>query len=292
MRRRNRTSKISVRMVAGPGGPGSSYGYANESTADSRAAAAVVQQEMNNVQKLKRLSLGATSTLDPDLPSQFAWYDESNTPSRSPSSPSSLSSSSSSSDAPPPAVPPKSPTHASSSSSSSPTTSSDGTALPSHAAELLWVPANVHPELAPQEWKSFVQHKVDEIRQKTVPQSSRSSLSNESTSEEGDNVTSSGSSPSRSPSASSASSLSRRNSLLSRQVRTQSEFRDGSDIIEERRTSQENNPQSLSRLSAQLRELGELESLAMDPFQLARSLSYGDLSARNNTPSGSPSLGG
>uniref|UniRef100_A0A060TFW2 ARAD1D17732p n=1 Tax=Blastobotrys adeninivorans TaxID=409370 RepID=A0A060TFW2_BLAAD len=280
MRRRNRTSKISVRMVAGPG---SSYGHANESTADSRAAAAVVQQEMNNVQKLKRLSLGATSTLDPDLPSQFAWYDDANGVSRSPSSPSSLASSSAS-DAPP--VPPKSPTHASSPSSP---TSGDGPIIPSHAAELLWVPANVHPELAPQEWKSFVQHKVAEIRQKTVPQSSRSSLSNESTSSEGDgngDGAGSGGSPSRSPSASSTSSLSRRNSLLSRQVRSQSEFRDGSDIIEERRTSQENNPQSLSRLSAQLRELGELESLAMDPFQLARSLSYGDLAARNNTPGG------
>ncbi|KAA8904424.1 hypothetical protein TRICI_005474 [Trichomonascus ciferrii] len=238
--------------------------YSNESAADSAAAAAVVQQEMNNVQTLKRLSMGALPTLDPDLPQMF-WLDD------SAGSPSSSSSSAGGENPPggneasqptsPPPVPPKSPTGLSEGDRLEAGGHGDGSSPinATHASQLLWVPAHVHPEIAPQEWKSFVQNKVAEIKA---------------------NVSSS---PSTGSDLVHSGSLNRRNSRLSLEINNQDEYRDGSEILQ-RRTSQDSN-QSISRLSAQLQTLGELESLAMDPFQLARSLSHSPMSSQAPPPS-------
>lgn len=241
--------------------------FSNESAADSAAAAAVVQQEMNNVQTLKRLSMGALSTIDPDLPQMFWLDDSAGSPSSSSSSstPPGGESSSGNNEASlsppptsPPPVPPKSPTDGDRSESGE---NNDGSSPinASHASQLLWVPAHVHPEIAPQEWKSFVQNKVAEIKA---------------------NVSSS---PNSGSDSEHSGSLNRRNSRLSLEISNQDEYRDGSEILQ-RRTSQDST-QSISRLSAQLQTLGELESLAMDPFQLARSLSHSPVSSQPPPPS-------
>ena len=144
------------------------HGFPHEN-ADSATAAAVVQQEMNNVQALKRLSIGAMSTLDPDLPQQLNWFEDKSSKSP-PISPTTTASNSEELRSPtsPTSAGPVSP-----SSTTSPVSSLSSTINPSHASQLLWVPAHVHPEIAPQEWKSFVQNKVAEIKA-TVPPSSSS----------------------------------------------------------------------------------------------------------------------
>lgn len=296
---------------------------------NAEVAAAVVAQEMHALKALKRLSIGALPTSDPDLPNYsqdlYRHSEANGTP------PSQNSPSSSPSSASPPSSPnlskpfnrnsikagspvfnsfdfssnapssrsiskspstgsttsskylqqqkaiknirrssstsiipsPKSPTFAESHDKSpnlSPTSELpnleiDSSQLSSHASELLWVPAHVHPELAPQEWKTFVQNKVAEIKAK-VSQSPSSSLSSD---------------PSRD------SSIHRRNSRLSGQIKDQESYTDGAEILEKRKSRDPLNDQhadpTIKSLSNQLKSLGELESLAMDPFQLARSLS-------------------
>ncbi|ANB12948.1 Zds1p [Sugiyamaella lignohabitans] len=342
-----RLSSTSTSPTMTPRRMSSTSTYSNEQ-ADSVAAAAVVAQEMSNVQALKRLSLGALPTLDPDLPQFSSFYNEANPPNMNrrslgngtppvpvvvPSgannhggSSSSSSSSASSRQNTPSPVPgnAKVSDDGQTATSSSPTSSPVGRSYSSgsayristpptgsprrtrssgqqplhvvtefsneessgnaengpispgsiissqHASQLLWVPANVHPELAPQEWKSFVQQKVAEIRATISPQQSPSSLSNEASDSDSQNEP---------VSPSSGAKLSRRNTRLSREISDQAEYTDGSDVLENKRKSRGaslSSPEdmtSLSSLSAQLKSLGELESLAMDPFQLARSLS-------------------
>lgn len=281
----------------------------SHSPTNAEAAAAVVAQEMNAVKTLKRLSIGALPTMDPDLPNYSAEIYRSSKES-SISSASSTSTTSSSpntsiqqnsfsykfapSESPPintfdfsnktPNIQSKyfSPSSASSSPSSSSSTqshdlasektlisSAEGSATdqsysgntsdinPSHASQLLWVPAHVHPELAPQEWKTFVQNKVAEIKASvSVPSSGTSE---------------------RSLSSGKSQNIHRRNSRLSRQIEDQDGYTDGADILEKRKSrdalSDQHTDPTIKSLSNQLKSLGELESLAMDPFQLARSLS-------------------
>lgn len=232
------------------------------SAANAEAAAAVVAQEMNAVQTLKRLSIGALPTIDPDLPNyssdiyrtasdptghsskgQVASYE----PSRY--KPNSRSSSNEFSFARNPV--------GDNSSKKKKTPEINA----SHASQLLWVPAHVHPELAPQEWKTFVQNKVAEIKaavsESSLPSASSLSADNSS--------------------SGTSSNIRRRNSRLSRQIKDQESYTDGADILEKRKsrdalTDQLSDP-TIESLSNQLKSLGELESLAMDPFQLARSLS-------------------
>lgn len=231
----------------------------NESNADSAAAAAaVVAQEMTNVQTLKRLSIGAMSALDPDLPqfnSSGYRVDEQAMPSHHNPQHNHQQQNHQNQQG-------VSQQHHTQSSSfqapTSPTSPSKSAEISaSQASQLLWVPANVHPELAPQEWKSFVQKKVAEIRETVSSHPQPSSLSNETTNEF----------PSR------ETSLKRRNSRLSKQINTQEGYTDGSEVLKRRSSTSSDGAQSISSLSAQLKTLGELESLAMDPFQLARSLS-------------------
>jgi hypothetical protein len=124
---------------------------------------------------------------------------------------------------------------------------------PSHDADeqdparMFWVPASVHPELAPQAFESFIQDRVKTIK--------RSSLSL-------------GSEPvpsSLSPASAEGGSLRRKKSMLSRQVNDSSGYQDGAERLERKRSSviHENG----------LPGLQELEDLAQDASSLARRLS-------------------
>lgn len=117
------------------------------------------------------------------------------------------------------------------------------------ASRLFWVPARLHPELAPKEFKSFLDSKAEQIRRRSgelsafaSPSSSRSSsLSVES--------------------ASTASSLRRKKSMLSRQIDSSVGYQDGADRLERKK--------SQSRRGAPLDpNLQELESLVANNSSL------------------------
>ncbi|KIW04266.1 hypothetical protein, variant [Verruconis gallopava] len=115
-------------------------------------------------------------------------------------------------------------------------------------ARMFWVPASVHPELAPKAFESFIQDRVKTIK--------RSSLS-----------MSSGVSSSLSPSSADGNgSLRRKKSMLSRQVKDGSGYQDGAERLERKRSS-------LHRDGGGLPSLQELEDLAQDPSSLVRRLS-------------------
>jgi hypothetical protein len=212
--------------MAGPDDPLAVSRRRSRQLGDSSDAAAVIEQEMENVQALKRLSIGAASTLDPDLPGFNPLYDEGAVVS--------------------PHSPPR-----------SPKSGGDSPEINAHqASELLWVPAAVHPELAPNQWREFVQHKVAEIKA-SVSKENKFRNANHT----GENHPDS-------------SGLSRRNSRLSRIISRQEEFTDGSEVLQQRQRRQSaESLQSIASLSAHLKSLGDLESLAADPFQLRRKLS-------------------
>ncbi|KIX05771.1 uncharacterized protein Z518_03743 [Rhinocladiella mackenziei CBS 650.93] len=90
------------------------------------------------------------------------------------------------------------------------------------SSRLFWVPARLHPELAPKEFKTFLEGKAEQIRRRsgelsafTTPSSSRSSsLSVESGS----------------------SGLRRKKSMLSRQIDSSVGYQDGADRLERKRS--------------------------------------------------------
>ena len=117
------------------------------------------------------------------------------------------------------------------------------------ASRLFWVPARLHPELAPKEFKSFLDSKAEQIRRRsgelsafTSPSSSRpSSLSVESTG--------------------SAGGLRRKKSMLSRQIDSSVGYQDGADRLERKK--------SQSRRGTPLDpNLQELESLVANNSSL------------------------
>ncbi|KAJ5125872.1 hypothetical protein N7448_005185, partial [Penicillium atrosanguineum] len=81
------------------------------------------------------------------------------------------------------------------------------------ASRLFWVPASLHPELAPKEFKSFLESKADLIKRKSGDYSSLG--------------------PER---QGSSSSLRRKRSMLSRQIDDSSGFQDGADRLERQRS--------------------------------------------------------
>jgi hypothetical protein len=237
----------------------------NSDSNSSATAAAMMAQEMSAVQALKRLSIGASLALDPDLPNYSSGMYRSGSMSSISNNSYRTSKDSSGFDF----------------SSSRPTRSISAPSVPSfsqarremsqnsqrpeinskQASQLLWVPAHVHPEIAPQQWKSFVQNKLAEI------QASQESKSESSTTR------------SRSSSVSSVNS-NRRYSRLSRQFDNQDSYTDGADVLEKRRSTdssvQQAHDPTIQSLSHQLESLGELEGWSVDPAQLARSLSNSD----------------
>lgn len=215
------------------------------------AATAVMAQEMSAVQALKRLSIGALPTLDPDLPNYNEESGFTTSPRNSIISP---TSDRLSFEFPSPG--------SESSTSGSYSQRQQPEIDASQASQLLWVPAHVHPEIAPQQFKNFVQDKLAEIR------SSTSSASN-------------------SRSNSTSSRIIRRNSSLSRQIKDQEGYTDGADVLEKRRSvdalSQPTDP-TIRSLSHQLESLGELEGWSVDPYELVRSLSMSQSSSELTPP--------
>ena len=125
---------------------------------------------------------------------------------------------------------------------------------PSHSdseddsARLFWVPARLHPELAPQEFKSFLNSKAEQIKRRSGELSQFSS----------------------SPSSSRKSSLSiggggglqRKKSMLSRQIESPIGYQDGSERLDRKR--------SLDRNGYADPNLEELESLVSEGSSLQR----------------------
>lgn len=127
-------------------------------------------------------------------------------------------------------------------SAPSPTASDDD------SSRLFWVPARLHPELAPKEFKSFLDSKSEQIRRRS-----------------GD-LSSLGSSPMSSRTASlcsNSSGLSRKKSMLSREVNNSVGYQDGADILERKRSASHKHQPSDPNLA-------ELETLVANNLQLQR----------------------
>ncbi|KAI9711878.1 MAG: hypothetical protein M1828_001789 [Chrysothrix sp. TS-e1954] len=128
------------------------------------------------------------------------------------------------------------------------------TVAPSHSADeddasrLFWVPARLHPELAPKEFKTFVEDRVDRIKRRS-----------------GEDAGGSVDGPLR---RGSSRSLDRRTSMLSKTVEAPSDLRDGAEVLERKRSK----PLHRRETSAET-SLHELEHLVNDPSNLIRKMS-------------------
>ncbi|KAJ4299088.1 hypothetical protein N0V90_004332 [Kalmusia sp. IMI 367209] len=138
-------------------------------------------------------------------------------------------------------------------------------AAPQHFSEdedpskLFWVPARLHPELAPKEFKTFIEEKVDTIRRR------------------------SGDSDTLSPDGAlgrqgSGGGLRRKKSMLSRQIDSGSGYRDGADRLERKRSGAQ-------QPNGGLPQLQELEHIVEDPAALVRRMSI-DAARRNSGTDG------
>ncbi|EKG11525.1 hypothetical protein MPH_11414 [Macrophomina phaseolina MS6] len=116
-------------------------------------------------------------------------------------------------------------------------------------SRMFWVPARVHPELAPKEFKTFIEEKVQRHRRRSGE--SDSFLSADGLSREG-----------------SSGGLRRKKSMLSKQVDGPNGYRDGAERLERKR-SQNGGP-------AHAPTLQQLESVAEDPATLIRRMSLRD----------------
>ncbi|KAF3933679.1 hypothetical protein ABW19_dt0200547 [Dactylella cylindrospora] len=160
-----------------------------------------VQQELENLQALRRMSMDVSNVAnDPDLPA-FNF------------------------------VPPVAP---------------KGRNSDDDAASLFWVPARLHPELAPKAFKSFVESRVEQIREHSEGGLSPDGLQ-------------------------AGPSLRRKKSMLSRQIDTDGKagdgYEDGADKLRRRNRSSSDGEPTLS-----VSELGEVLS-QKDPADLMRQLS-------------------
>jgi hypothetical protein len=115
------------------------------------------------------------------------------------------------------------------------------------ASNLFWVPARLHPELAPKEFKTFIEEKVNTIRR-------RSSDASDTLSPDG-----------AMGRQTSAGGLRRKKSMLSRQIDSGSGYKDGSERLERQRSGHQPN--------GALGNLQELEHIVEDPTDLVRRLS-------------------
>lgn len=115
-------------------------------------------------------------------------------------------------------------------------------------SKLFWVPARLHPELAPKEFKTFIEDRVDKIRRRSGDSDSLSP----------DGLDRSGSS----------SSLRRKKSMLSHQIDTKGNYEDGAERLERKKSK------GLSiEGSTTVANLADLEELVNDPSQLVRRMS-------------------
>ncbi|KAJ8104107.1 hypothetical protein POJ06DRAFT_235077 [Lipomyces tetrasporus] len=176
------------------------------------APATIVAQERNNIQALKRISLDASSTSDPDLPAvniALLQHGPTSPPAASPSSAASVGT-----------------------QQGFPFDDAPGY----HAdSALLWVPAHLHPELAPKEWRTFVQERVAEIQQRTGANGILSQ-SEKNTTSPASPISALLSVPGSS--GTTGSGVIRRKSKLSREIDISDDsvagFEDGADVLQER----------------------------------------------------------
>ncbi|GME44174.1 telomere silencing protein zds1 protein [Neofusicoccum parvum] len=129
-------------------------------------------------------------------------------------------------------------------------------AAPSHdddeddPSRMFWVPARVHPELAPKEFKTFIEEKVQRHRRRSGDSDS-SFLSTDGLSREG-----------------SSGGLRRKKSMLSKQVEGPHGYRDGAERLERKRSQNSG--------VAHAPTLSQLESVEEDPATLIRRMSLRD----------------
>lgn len=115
-------------------------------------------------------------------------------------------------------------------------------------SQLFWVPARLHPELAPKEFKTFIEDRVDKIRRRSGGE---------------DSLT-----PETLERAGSGSSLRRKKSMLSHQIDTKGNYQDGAERLERKKSK------GLSvEGQATVANLSDLEALVNDPAQLMRRMS-------------------
>lgn len=118
-------------------------------------------------------------------------------------------------------------------------------------SRLFWVPARVHPELAPMEFKTFLEKRVQSIKRRSGEQ--QASLSPDSLERSG-----------------SSSSLRRKKSMLSRQIdndggRGAVGYKDGAEQLERKKSlSTQQTPE------LKISDLKELESLVRDPTKMQK----------------------
>ena len=123
---------------------------------------------------------------------------------------------------------------------------------PDDASRLYWVPASVHPELAPMEFKTFLDKKVNSLKRR----SEESSLSPDGLQPGG-----------------SSASLRRRKSMLSRQIdnsggRGADGYQDGAEVLDRKRSQAGNQV-----VNAGITNLQDLESLVNEPEKIMQRLS-------------------
>ncbi|KAH6629102.1 hypothetical protein C7974DRAFT_393842 [Boeremia exigua] len=121
--------------------------------------------------------------------------------------------------------------------------------------QLFWVPARLHPELAPKEFKTFIEEKVHTIRRRSGDLSS--SLSPDGSLGRQD----------------SAGGLRRKKSMLSRQIDTGSGYKDGAERLERKRSGTRHDDDLSNNLQ-------QLENIVEDPSGIVRRMSM----SRSPTP--------
>lgn len=109
------------------------------------------------------------------------------------------------------------------------------------ASRLFWVPARLHPELAPKEFKTFLESKADQIQRRSSDASTGSGVERQG----------------------SAGGLRRKRSMLSRQIDNPNGYTDGAERLERKRSENRRRRQELLNPDAQ-----DLEAVVEDPKQL------------------------
>lgn len=128
------------------------------------------------------------------------------------------------------------------------------TASDDDSSRLFWVPARLHPELAPTEFKTFLESKAEQIKRRSGDLSS---------------LGSSALSSRHASLSSNSSDLSRKKSMLSREVNNSSGYQDGADILERKRSASHKHQPSDPNLA-------ELETLVANNLQMQRPQSPDD----------------
>ncbi|OKL56333.1 hypothetical protein UA08_08412 [Talaromyces atroroseus] len=135
------------------------------------------------------------------------------------------------------------------------------------ASRLFWVPARLHPELAPKEFKSFLESRKEQIQRRSGDFSSSLSIEPQD----------------------SGGSLRRKRSKLSRQIDSSNEYIGGAERLEQKRAESHDGKADAS--SPNLQELEEIvddkkkkKQINKDTFSMLASIEQLDLSAYEDRP--------